>query len=331
METGTGAWFGRLAGEVLAGRTVKRDEAAAILRSSDDALLGLLDGAFRLRRARFGRGVMLQVIRSARSGNCTEDCAYCSQSAGAEADVPRYAMQSVEELVSGAREARRSGAVRYCVVTAGREVSRRELSIVCEAARRIKAELPLSICASLGALDDERAAALEAAGVDRYNHNLETSERHFPAICRTHTFGDRVATARRAKAAGMELCSGALLGMGETIDDRVELAFSLLDLGADAIPVNFLDPRPGTALAGLRRMPPAEALRALAMFRFVHPAAELRVAGGRERVLGPMQALALYPANSIFTRGYLTTDGQGLAADLALLEAAGFEPAGLAE
>ena len=323
--------YRKIAEDVLAGTSITRALALDLLNTTDDDLLDLLSGAFILRRARFGRGVLLHVIRNAKSGDCTENCAYCSQSATAATDVPRYRMQSIDELLTGAREAHRLGAVRYCIVTAGRGLSHADITHVCEATRRIKSELPLSICVSLGVLDEGRAQMLKEAGVDRYNHNLETSARHYPVICQTHTYDDRVATAQRAKSAGMELCSGALLGMGETLVDRVELAFSLIELGADAIPVNFLDPRAGTRLANSPRMQSGEALRALAMFRFVHPTVELRVAGGREKVLGSLQALALYPANSLFTTGYLTTSGQGYESDVAMIKAMGFHVAGLAE
>ena len=160
--------------------------------------------------------------------------------------------------------------------------------------------------------------------MDRFNHNLETSERFYPTICTTHHYRDRVETVRVVKAAGLELCSGGLMGMGEMPKDRVELAFALREAGADSIPVNFLDPRPGTILEGRPRLSAAEGLRILAMFRLVNPERELRIAGGREVCLGALQVLALYPANSIFTNGYLTTSGQGYAADIAMIEAAGF-------
>jgi biotin synthase len=323
--------YSQLAAEVLRGKSLTREEALSLLHASDDDLLPLLEGAFRLRRARFGRGVLLHVIRNAKSGDCTENCAYCSQSADADTAIPRYPLESTDELLSGARDAHRAGAVRYCMVTSGRRVAARELARICEATRLIKAELPLAICVSLGTLDDESAHQLSQAGVDRYNHNLETSARHFPAICQSHGFEDRLATARRAKTAGMELCSGALLGMGETLEDRVDVAWSLRSLEVDSVPVNFLDPRPGTRLEGTQRLNARDALRALAMFRFALPNVELRVAGGRERILGPMQTLALYPANSLFTSGYLTTGGQGLDADIALIEGSGFHVSGLAE
>ena len=323
--------WNELSHRVLEGGTLSRDEALAVLRASEDDLLEVLAAAFAVRRRHFGRGVTLHVIRNAQSGICTEDCAYCSQSAVATSDIPRYPLQTVEDLVEGAREAARLGAIRYCMVISARGPAEAELDRVCEAVRRIKRERPIQLCTSLGLLTPEQAARLKAAGVDRYNHNLETAERFYGRICGTHTYADRVATARRAKAAGLELCSGGLIGMGETAEDRVDLAFALRMLGAASIPVNFLDPRPGTRLEGLTRIRPPDALKVLAMFRLVNPDREIRIAGGREAVLGAMQVLALYPANSMFTRGYLTTDGQGVEADRAMVEAAGFEVTALIE
>lgn len=323
--------YTQLAREILAGGSLAPETGLAILECPDDELLALLHGAFLLRRQRFGRGVLLHVIRNAKSGDCTENCAYCSQSSVSTGDVSRYPLQSVEQMVSGARQAQHAGAVRYCIVTAGRSLSFPELETIGEAVTRIKAETQLSICVSLGELGDEQALYLKQVGVDRYNHNLETSARHFPALCQTHGYPDRVQTARRAKQAGLELCSGVLLGTGEALEDRVEVAFALRELHIDSLPVNFLDPRSGTPLAARSPLSARDALRALCLFRFVHPQVELRVAGGRERILGPLQALALYPANSLFTAGYLTTPGQGLAADRQLIEMAGFFVTGLAE
>ncbi|MBI2437657.1 MAG: biotin synthase BioB [Lentisphaerae bacterium] len=323
-----------LAERVLAGgarRAMTRAEALAVLNSPAEELLALLEAAFAMRRRYFGLGVSLHVIRNAKSGLCTEDCAYCSQAAKATAPVPRYELQSVEDIVQGALEAQALKAVRYCIVTSGRAPREEELSMVCEAARRIKRATALQLCTSLGLVDGEQARRLKLAGVDRFNHNLETSERFYPSICQTHSYRDRLATARAVKAAGLELCCGALMGLGETPADRVELALALREVGADSIPVNFLDPRPGTALEHRPRLAAAEALRILVMFRLVNPTRELRVAGGRELCLGPLQALALYPADSIFTNGYLTTPGQGYAADLAMIAAAGFKVAGVTQ
>lgn len=314
-----------LSERILGGALITRAEALSVLESSDDDLLEVLQAAFVLRRHYFGRDVRLHVLRNAQSGLCSEDCAYCSQSAKSTADVSRYAIQTVEEIVEGARAARALQALRYCVVISGRMPREQELEMVCRAARRIKSEVPIQLCVSLGLINAEQARRLKQAGVDRFNHNLETSARFYPSICTTHRYEDRVATARIVKQAGLELCSGGIIGMGETLADRVELAFALREVGADSIPVNFLDPRQGTALAAHRRPGATEALRALVMFRLVNPERELRIAGGREACLGALQPLALYPANSLFTNGYLTTGGQGYQADLAMIEAAGFK------
>jgi biotin synthase len=320
-----------LAEEVLKGARVDRDQALAMVMSSDDELLDLLAGAFRLRRAFFGRGVMLHVIRNAKSGHCSEDCAYCSQSAVARTTIESHPLQKAEDIVAAAREAHLRKATRYCIVTAGKKINSAELDVLCEAVRRIRAEFPLSICTSLGELTREKAERLKTAGVNRYNHNLEAAPRVYRTICHTHTFEERLATIRIVKAAGLELCCGGLLGLGESAAERVELAFILRDVQPDAIPINLLDPRPGTPLAEVARIRPNDALRALAVFRFVHPDREIRIAGGREKILGPLQVLSLYAANSLFTEGYLTTGGQGFQADLAMLEAAGFEVAGWTE
>ncbi|MGD1151663.1 MAG: biotin synthase BioB [Syntrophales bacterium] len=313
-----------LSKRVLGGKLPTYKQALGILESSDDDLLAVLDAAFAIRRHYFGRGVSIHVIRNAKSGLCSENCSFCSQSAVSDSDIPRYPMQSVEQILEGAREAHRLTAIRYCIVTSGRTPSEKDLATICEAARLIKREVPVQICTSLGLLSEEQAKRLKSAGVDRYNHNLESSERFYPSFCTSHAYKDRVATARIAKSAGLELCSGGLVGMGEDLQDRVKLAFALRDLDADSIPLNFLDPRPGTPLEGLPRLKPADCLRTLAMFRFVNPDKEIRIAGGREACIGSMQVLSLYAANSMFTVGYLTTPGQGYQADMDMIRHAGF-------
>jgi biotin synthase len=234
-------------------------------------------------------------------------------------------MLSREELIEGARKAHGMGAKRYCIVTSGRGPSKRDINHVCEVVRKIKTEIPIQVCTSLGLLTEEPARQLKDAGVDRYNHNLESSKAFFPSFCTSHSYSDRFATARIVKSVGMELCSGGLVGMGETFEDRVSLAFALSDLGADSIPVNFLNPRPGTPMEALPKLTPGDCLRTLAMFRLVHPGKEIRVAGGRESCIGHMQVLSLYAANSLFTTGYLTTPGQGYEADMEMIAQAGFK------
>lgn len=318
-------FFGELATRSLEGQAPTHDEALAVLESGDDVLLGLLQASFRVRAQTFARGVALHVLRNAKSGLCPEDCGFCSQSVTAASGTERYKLQTVEELVAGAREAAALGAYRYCMVTSTRGPSARELAVVCEAVRRIKAELPLDICTSLGLLDEPAARALAEAGVDRFNHNLETSRRFFPSVVGSHAYDERVATLRHAVRAGMEACAGGIIGMGETLADRVDLLAELRMLGVASVPINFLDPRPGTPLADTPRLSPGDCLRMLALARFFHPRADVRVSGGREVNLRHLQPLALYPANSLFTMGYLTTPGQGYAADRQMIADAGFE------
>jgi biotin synthase len=314
-----------LADRVLEGHRLSRDEALAVLRAPDDDLLFLMHAAFRVRKHHHGRDVRVHVLRNAKSGACPEDCGFCSQSVRFDSSVDRYSMQTADELVAGAQRAVRMGAVMYCMVTATRGPSAAELDAVCDAVRRIKAEFPkLGICTSLGLLKPGQAEELAGAGVNRYNHNLETSARFFPEIVGSHGFEDRVATVRYAKQAGLEACCGGILGMGETEEDRIDLAFALRELEVESVPVNFLNPRPGTPLGDRPRLTPQECLKALAMFRFVHPSRDVRISAGREVCLGTLQPLALYAANSFFTDGYLTTEGQGTHNDWVMIEQAGF-------
>jgi biotin synthase len=321
--------WSQLAERVLEGHAVTPDDARAMLHTGDHELLPLLDGAFRLRSHWHGRDVRLHVLQNAKSGTCPEDCAFCSQSSRYETDVEAYRMQTVDELVQGARKAHAMGAVKYCMVTATRGPSQRDLDVVCEAVRQIKAEMNINVCTSLGLLKDGQAEQLKEAGVTRFNHNLESSREFYPEVCHTHTWDDRVATVRRARAAGLEACCGGIMGMGETEDDRIALAFELQALEVESIPVNFLDPRPGTPLGHNERLGPMDCLRLLAMFRFVNPSRDIRVAGGREVNLRHLQALALWPANSIFVNGYLTTPGAGYEADVRMIQDAGFHVAAL--
>ncbi len=318
--------YHELADRVLAGARPSRSEAMELLSCPDDELLSLLDAAFQVRLAAFGRKVHIHVLTNAKMGDCPEDCAFCSQSSRYGSPGGEAPSQTVSELVAGAAEAARTGAKRYCMVTATRGPSQRDLDIICEAAETIKASHHgLELCASLGLLTEAKARRLAAAGIDRFNHNLETSERHFGDVVTTHSFTDRVDTVRLAKAAGMTTCSGGIIGLGESDDDVVDLAMALAELEVDSVPVNFLDPRPGTPFADKVRISPRYALKALCMFRMVHPRADLRVAGGREVVLRSLQPLAMYPANSLFTSGYLTTAGNRPSEDLQMILDLGFE------
>ena len=319
-----GPWS-ELAERSLAGERITRAQAARVLEASDDQLWPLLAAAFRVRRERFGRRVHLHVLENAKLGACPEDCRFCSQSSAFGSPAGADPILAVDQLVAGARRAAEVGAKRYCMVTATRGPSTRDLDVICQAARTIKAELDIELCASLGLLTEAKAERLASAGIDRFNHNLETSERYFGEVVSTHSYADRVETVRRARAAGMSVCSGGIAGLGESSEDLIDLCFALRELEADSVPLNFLDPRPGTPLEARTRLSPQRALAALCMFRFVHPRADLRVAGGREVTLRSFQPLALYPANSIFTSGYLTTGGNRPDVDHQMIRDWGFE------
>ena len=323
--TGSSLNWSSLADRCLAGDLPTRDAARAVLNARPDELLAVLDAAFRVRRAYWGRRVSLHVLENVKLGACPEDCGFCSQSSKHMSPSGEAPMKSVEELVEAARKAHAARAKRYCMVTATRGPSQRDLDTICAAAQQIKAELDIELCASLGILTEAKAQRLVEAGVDRFNHNLETSERHYGNIVSTHTWRDRVETVQIAKRAGMDTCCGGIVGLGESEDDLLDLAFALRELDVDSVPVNFLDAREGTPLAGYPLVEPGFALRALCMFRFVHPRTDLRVAGGREITLRALQAFVLYPANSIFTQGYLTTPGATPYADHQMIRDAGFE------
>lgn len=316
--------FADLADRSIAGAALSRAEARAVLDCPDDDLLALLHEVFRVRRTFHGRKVRLHVLQNAKSGACPEDCKFCSQSSSYETPTDVYPLQSVDQLVDGARRAKRAKAWKYCIVTATRGPSRRDLDTICEAVQRIKAEIDITVCTSLGNLTAEKAKRLKEAGVDRFNHNLETSERFYSEVVSTHSYQDRVETVKIAKAAGLEACCGGIVGMGESADDLVELAFALRELDVESAPVNFLDPRPGTPFAALPRVTPQYCLKVLAMFRLILPRTDLRVAGGREVNLRWLQPFALYAVNSIFTSGYLTTPGATPSVDHQMIRDLGF-------
>jgi biotin synthase len=319
----TSGWHA-LATKILAGQAATREEALEVLSAPDEDLLDLLAAAYRVRRQWFGNRVQLYYLMNAKSGLCPEDCGYCSQSKVSEAEIPRYNLLSRDKLLDGARIAAERRAKTYCMVISARGPNERELNAITSVVPEIKERYGLKVCACLGLLTPEQAARLKASGVDRVNHNLNTSPAHYPEICTTHTFQDRLDTLRAVRTAGMELCSGGILGMGEGPADLVEMAVELRALAVESIPINFLNPIDGTPLAGRWDLNPRYCLKALAMFRFVNPTSELRIAGGRELHLGSLQALGLYPANSLFVGDYLTTRGQAAEADYRMIEELGF-------
>ena len=315
----------QLAEEVIEGKKITNDEAMAILTSDDDDLLKLLDGAFAIRKHYYGKKVKLNMIMNAKSGYCPEDCGYCSQSSKSTAPIDKYPFISKEEILEGAKRAYENKIGTYCIVASGRGPTRKDVNMVSEAVEEIKEKYGLKVCACLGLLKEEQAEQLKEAGVDRYNHNLNTSERHHDYITTSHTYQDRVNTVEIAKKHGISPCSGAIIGMRETKEDVVNIARALHQLDADSIPVNFLHAIDGTKLEGTNDLDPRYCLKVLALFRYINPTKEIRISGGREVNLGSLQPLGMYVANSIFVGDYLTTEGQEKNSDYLMLQDLGFE------
>lgn len=309
----------------LAGRVPSRQQALDLLASSDDDVLDVVAAAGRVRRTFFGRRVKLNMLVNMKSGLCPEDCGYCSQRLGSAADILKYSWITPDAAAETADRAVEQGAKRVCLVASGRGPSDRDVDRVTEAIDGIKAKRPdVEVCVCLGLLKPDQAERLRDAGALAYNHNLNTSEENYADICSTHTYADRVDTVERAKAAGLSPCSGAIVGMGESDDEIYDVAMGLHAVGPDSVPVNFLIPFDGTPLGGRWQLTPQRCLRILALFRFVFPDVEVRLAGGREIHLRTLQPLALHMANSIFLGDYLTSEGQPGSADLEMIADAGF-------
>lgn len=310
-----------LAEKVLSGGEITRQEAEFLINVDDNDTMLLLAMADKIRQKYAGNAVDCCAILNGRSGKCSENCKFCAQSAHYHTGVREYPLLSEEEIFAAAQKAKAAGAVRFSVVTSGRGQSRADdFDNICRVLRRIKQELQIEVCASLGILTLEQAQKLKAAGVTRYHSNLETAGSHFPDICTTHTYEDKFATIKNAQAAGLRVCSGGILGLGETPEQRVEMAFTLKALGIDSVPLNLLTPIKGTPLAESKGLAPLEILRTFAVYRFILPKAQIRTAGGREVNLRDLQALALNGgASGIMIGGYLTTAGRGTEKDLQML------------
>ncbi|MED1419339.1 biotin synthase BioB [Bacillus smithii] len=314
-----------LAESVLNGYEISDLEAMNILNCPDAELLELLQGAYRIRHHYYGNKVKLNMILNTKSGLCPENCSYCSQSVISTAPIEKYRMMDKETILKGAERARQLNAGTFCIVASGRGPSNKEVEHIASAVEEIKERYQMKICACLGILKPEQARRLKEAGVDRYNHNINTSERHYENITTTHTYDDRVETIETVKESGISPCSGVIVGMRETKEDVIHMARSLHILDADSIPVNFLNPIEGTPLEGVRELNPLYCLKVLCLFRYINPSKEIRIAGGREVNLRSLQPFGLYPANSIFIGDYLTTEGQETTADHQMIADLGFE------
>ncbi|PWW17533.1 biotin synthase [Cytobacillus oceanisediminis] len=317
--------YRELAQNVLAGYELTDTEAKEILNCPDEELLDLLHSAYKIRHHYYGNLVKLNMIINTKSGLCPENCGYCSQSSISTAPIEKYRMLEKESIIKGATQANQLNVGTYCIVASGRGPSNKELDEVVSAVKEIKESYNMKVCACLGLLKPEQAEKLKEAGVDRYNHNINTSENHHKTITTSHTYQDRVNTVQLIKEAGISPCSGVIIGMKETKQDVIMMARSLKALDADSIPVNFLHAIEGTPLEGTNELNPRYCLKVLCLMRFINPTKEIRISGGREVNLRSLQPLGLYPANSIFVGDYLTTAGQESTADHQMLKDLGFE------
>ncbi len=308
----------------LNGELLSREEALTVLTAPEESILDRLAAAYRVRHHYWGNKIRLHYLLNAQSGLCPEDCHYCSQSKISSAEIEKYPLLAQEKILAAANRAAELKAGTFCFVISGRSPNEKVFDRVIDTVKEIKTQHDLKICACLGLLNSTQTQRLAAAGVDRVNHNLNTSATNHQNICTTHDFDDRVNTIKNVKAAGITTCSGGILGMGESNDDIIDLALSLRELNVTSVPLNFLIPIAGTPFAHLNELNPRRCLNILCLFRFLLPSQEIRIAGGREVHLRSLQPFGLYPANSIFIGDYLTTAGQSARADLEMIRDAGF-------
>lgn len=324
-------WLNDLAEQIIAGKRLSRSEAIALTQiEGQDHILLLCEAADRVRQACCGNTVDLCSIINVKSGNCSENCGFCSQSAHhSGSDSPIYGLKSTEEILAQAKAAEAAGAKRFCLVSQGRGIKYNspkstEFERILATVRQITEQTSIKPCCALGELTPEQAQALREAGVTRYNHNLEASENFYPEIVSTHSWHDRVETVKNLKAAGIQACTGGIIGMGESWEDRVDLAIALRELEVESVPLNLLNPRQGTPLSDRPKLDPYEALKAIAIFRLILPKQIIRYAGGREAIMGELQPLGLKAGiNAMLIGHYLTTLGQPPERDRAMLESLG--------
>ncbi|MCX8030797.1 MAG: biotin synthase BioB [Thermodesulfovibrionales bacterium] len=318
----------KLKERILSGSKITKEEAFFIVNSHNLTLLDLFSASNSLRANYSAEFIELCAIINAKSGACSEDCSYCAQSSKNKAKVNIYPLMKRELIVEKALEAKEGGVSRFSIVTSGKKINRYELQEVAKAIKDIRI-LGLKPCASLGILSLDELIFLKESGLYRYHHNIETSEKFYPKICTTHTYAERVKTIEFAKSIGLSVCSGGIFGMGESWEDRIEMAFALKELNVDSVPINFLIPIEGTPLYGRELLHPFEALKVISLFRFILPDKSIRICGGRMQVLKEFHSLIFMAgADSVMTGNYLTTTGVSYEKDIALIRLHGFIPEG---
>ncbi len=316
--------FQTIADRVLEGELISEKEALDILSSERGDLLDLVSAAYRIRHQYCGDEVIIHILNNVQNGLCPEDCRYCAQSSTSHAPITSYPMKTDAEIMAEAQAAWEQGAFRYCMVFSGTGPTDERVEHLCRIVKDIKKKWPLEVCVSPGVITRPQAEKLKSAGLDRLNHNLNTSENHYPKICSTHAYAERLATVRAAKESGLAVCSGVIVGMGESPRDIFQMAMAHRQLKTDSIPVNFLIPLEGIALKSDGSLTPEYCLRILCLFRFLNPRAEIRMAAGREIHLRSLEPLGLFAANSLFLQGYLNASGGSDRRTLQMIRDAGF-------
>lgn len=315
----------RLMAEVLSGEVLSAKEALFLASVEGAGLFGLFSAAGEIREKFRRNRVDLCSIISAKSGACSEDCSYCAQSSQSKAEISVHPLLKENEIMGKALEAKEGGVRRFCIVTGGRKTGQEELRKIASVVGKVRG-LGLLPCATLGLLEKDELSMLRDSGLERYHHNLETSERFFPRICSTHTYGDKLKTIEAAKAVGLSVCSGGIFGLGESWQDRIDMALALRELNVDSVPVNFLIPVKGTPMGNTTPLHPFEALKIISLFRFMLPDKAVRVCGGRRQVLGEFNSMVFMAgADALLTGNYLTTTGTTYEDDLRLIRQYGLE------
>ncbi|MBC8015142.1 MAG: biotin synthase BioB [Sporomusaceae bacterium] len=313
---------------ILQGNQINYEDALTLTQVKTDDIPLLAAFANKIRQKFAGKVVDMCGLVSARSGMCSEDCKFCSQSVYHSTDAPVYELRSTEEITIAAKQAEQQGAKRISIVTSGKGMDDDpDFEKIVTAIESILGETDLKVCANLGTLTLPQAHALAARGIKRYAHNLETSKNFYPLICTTHSYEERLSTIQAAKTAGMELCTGGIIGMGESWQDRIDMAFALRELGVTSVPINILNPIKGTAFEDIIPPTPLDIIKTFAIFRFILPDKIIRPAGGRELNLRDMQGqLMLSGANGLIIGNYLTFSGRDAAADFQMVKDAGLVP-----
>ncbi|MEW6110223.1 MAG: biotin synthase BioB [Nitrospirota bacterium] len=314
-----------LENKILSGEGISVDDASFISKVSSNEVFDLFCSANRIRNHFRKERVDLCAIINAKSGACPEDCSYCAQSSRSHAEIKTYSLVGKNIISEKAQEAKQGGAKRFCIVTSGKKASKTDLVKIAEMIAGVRS-LGLLPCATLGLLSEEELLPLKEAGLERYHHNLETSERFFSEICTTHTYQDKIQTMLGVKSAGLSLCSGGIFGLGETWEDRIDMAFALKEIGPDSIPVNFLTPIKGTRHGLQKPLDPIEALKIISLYRFILPEKEIRVCGGRMQILGEFNSFVFFAgADGLLVGNYLTTPGRKFEDDLMLIRRYGLK------